>query len=341
MKILATTGLASIQDLGRYGGRSQGINVSGAMDGWALQAGNALVGNLLDAPAIELTLGGLTATFEQPATFCLTGAMMEAFLDETPIANGWVHTAQAGQTLKITRAVQGMHGYICLKNGFDIPKILDSFSTNLKAEFGGLNGKLLAAGDSLPEVMNEGAKNLSKTGWGIDTYHEPLLLSHSQLSHSQFAKNAATPNPTETGEIIRVMKNSEADYFTQAALETFTQQVWKLSSSSNRMGYRLEGQATLDLQQPLQMNSHGVAMGMIQVPPQGQPIVLMADAQTTGGYPKIATVIAADLGRFSQIRFGQKCQFVWVTLEEAIYARNQRQRYIARIQAMHDSLINS
>lgn len=317
MKILAVTGLGSIQDLGRFGQRSQGIGVSGAMDTWALQAGNALLDNPLDTPAIELTLGGITVTFEKDGMFCLTGAMLEAFLDGTKITNGWQVLAKAGQTLKITRAVQGMHGYICVKNGFAIHKILGSASTNLKAEFGGLNGRLLAVGDTLPEI----GSSLSDIGdgmIGIDSYREP-----------RFIQMNAYHMP-----IIRVMRNSEAEMFTDTALKQFVEHTWKLSSSSNRMGYRLEGDTNLELDKPVQMNSHGVAMGMIQVPPQGQPIVLMADTQTTGGYPKIATVIEADIGRFAQIRFGQKCQFRWVTYEEAIEARSHRQRYIARIQKM-------
>lgn len=316
MKIIAVNGLASIQDLGRFGQRSHGIGVSGAMDGWALQTGNALLGNPLNTPAIELTLGGITLEFEQDSLFCLTGAMVEAFLDDTPIANGWQVFAKAGQILKITRVVQGLHGYICVKNGFDLPKILGSASTNLKAEFGGLNGKLLAMDDTISESKNLGDVNLDKANSiGIDDFHEP-----------NFSQKNTDGNPR-----IRVLKNSEADYFTEQAIQDFTQTAWQLSSSSNRMGYRLEGEAVLELKQPVQMNSHGVAMGMIQVPPQGQPIVLMADTQTTGGYPKIATVIEADIGRFAQLRFGQKCQFVWVTLDEAIQARSRRQRYIERI----------
>ena len=97
------------------------------------------------------------------------------------------------------------------------------------------------------------------------------------------------------------------------------------------MGYRLEGEQTLALTEPLQMNSHGVDIGMIQVPPQGHPIVLMADAQTTGGYPKIASIIQADIGKFAQLRFGQSCQFQWVTLDEAISGKKARERHIQRV----------
>lgn len=310
MKILAVTGLASIQDLGRFGHRSHGIGVNGAMDSWALQAGNALLNNPLDTAAIELTLGGMTIEFEENVTFCVTGALFDMSLDGEKIPNGWRMNAKTGQTLTITRAVQGMHGYLCVQGGFDLPSVLDSVSTNLKAEFGGLHGRLLAVGDILKLKQPQPSPSLVV---GIP----PVTYQHHQK-----------PNDIT---VIRVLPNSEFGAFTTESQQAFVQQPWKLSSSSNRMGYRLEGEA-LGLREPLQMQSHGVDVGMIQVPPQGQPIVLMADTQTTGGYPKIATVIAADIGLLAQLRFGQTCQFQWVTLAEAMSALAERHRYITRIQ---------
>lgn len=322
MKIVAINGMASVQDLGRFGQRGFGIGVAGAMDSWAVKAGNALLDNPDDTPAIELTLGGLTVTLDDSdvdattgeLAICLTGALYEAYLTDHAgqrqrMPNGWRVTVRAGDTLELVRAVQGMHGYLCVQGGFAIPKVLGSASTHAKAEFGGYHGRLLQVGDNLPLARVERAK-LPRVG--MASFIEPLATS-SDLP------------------IIRVLKNSEYAAFTPTAIHAFTEQPYKLLSSSNRMGYRLEGASELALNEPLQMNSHGVDVGMIQVPPQGQPIVLMADTQTTGGYPKIASIIQADIGRFAQLRFGQACRFAWVDLDTAIHARSQRERYLDKI----------
>lgn len=318
MKILAINGMASLQDLGRFGHRTHGIGVNGAMDGWALQAGNALLKNPPNTAAIELTLGSLTVEFDQPTTFCLMGAMYEATLDGTPVANGWRVQAKTGQVLTLARAVSGMHLYLCVQGGFDISPILHSTSTNIKAAFGGYQGRFLQAGDNLPSHQGELLPAI-----GITPIPDFL---------SSFVKDINSKT-----HYIRILPNSEYDAFTPDSQNVFTSQPWKLLSSSNRMGYRLQGDK-LELNEPLQMNSHGVDVGMIQVPPQGQPIVLMADTQTTGGYPKITTVIKADIGKMAQIRFGQSCQFVLVTLEQALHAYADRLRYLKRIETYANEL---
>lgn len=324
MKITAISGMASLQDLGRFGQRTHGIGINGAMDSWSLKAGNALLGNDENAAAIELTLGGLTLEVQQPITFCLTGAVFEAFLlnkngNKRRVYHNWRITAQAGEQLQITRAVQGMHGYMCVQGGFVVDEILGSASTNLKAEFGGHDGRLLQVGDKL--AVQQSQQTLSEIG---------IADFEPTLSLPTFDKSITTQFD-DSLPIIRVLKNSEVAAFDDESLNNFVSQPYKLLSSSNRMGYRLEGGKQLQLIEPLQMNSHGVDKGMIQVPPQGQPIVLMADTQTTGGYPKIASIIEADVGRFAQLRFGQSCRFVWVTLEHAIHARQAYQRYLSQI----------
>ena len=337
MKITAITGMASLQDLGRYGQRRFGIGINGAMDSWALKAGNALLNNPENTAAIEVTLGGISIEFEQndvdastgELAICVTGALYEMYLVDNAaipnperqklkqrIANGWRVTVKAGQTLELKRAIQGMHAYICIQGGLQVQAVLGSASTNTKAEFGGYQGRFLAIGDSL-RVADVARPSLSRLGLAP--------FEDNQTAIKQVDK--------PTIQVIRVIKNSEYDSFTPDAIAHFTEQPYKLSSSSNRMGYRLEGAQPLTLTTPLQMNSHGVDVGMIQVPPQGQPIVLMADSQTTGGYPKIASVIQADIGRFAQLRFGQSCQFVWVDIHHAIAAKQAYERYINQIKA--------
>lgn len=300
MKILAASALASIQDSGRLGYRSMGVGKNGAMDSWALQAGNALIKNKLNEPAIEIALGNLTVQFEEDVSFCLTGALYEAYLDDRRIPCYWRVNAKANQTLKLVRPLQGMYTYLCVHGGFDIEPVLQSTSTNTKAGFGGFKGRCLEANDTL----------------SVKTASSLPVIGVTRIAPTQ---------------VIRVIKSSEYECFTSDSQKAFETQQWKLQSNSNRMGYRLAGTSALEFITPIQMSSHGVDIGMIQVPPQGQPIVLMADGQTTGGYPKIATVINADIGQMAQIRFGKACQFAVVDLEQALREQQKRQHYINQI----------
>lgn len=313
MKILASNALASIQDVGRFGFRSLGVGTNGAMDPWALQVANALLQNPLDTAAIEIALGSFSVQFEQDTCFCLTGGLYEAYLDEKRVYGYWRITAKARQTLKLVRPLQGMYAYLAVQGGFDIEPVLGSSSTNTKAEFGGYKGRFLSQGDQLTLASPNKTPALSNSEIGV-----------AALSAAPSKLDSQVPQ-------IRVVANSEYDQFTEAAKQNFENQLWRIDTSSNRMGYRCVSESPLEFAQTLEMSSHGVAVGMIQVPPQGQPIVLMVDSQTTGGYPKIATVIEADLGLMAQIRFGQNCQFKRVSIEEAIRARQDRDRYIERI----------
>lgn len=153
---------AHIQDTGRYGHRRYGIGHAGAMDTVALAAGNILLGNDEGTAAIEIALGGIMLVFERDTPFCLTGAVYQAELDGEPVYSYWRYTARKGQTLKMVRAVQGMYGYVCVAGGFDVPEVMGSRSTDLKAGFGGHQGRMLQKGDCLP--IGKGAQELSKVG---------------------------------------------------------------------------------------------------------------------------------------------------------------------------------
>lgn len=301
MKVLTINAQASIQDMGRFGCRHMGVGRSGAMDKWALQAGNALLKNPLETAAIEIALGGARIEFEANVTFCLTGALYEAYLDDKRIACYWRVTAKKGQVLSLVRSLQGMYGYLCVHGGFAIDPVLGSLSTHLSAGFGGFAGRHLQPNDS---------------------------LTVKKAAHLSVIGVASIP----LSATIRVTKGSEYECFDKAAKQALEQQTWQLQSNSNRMGYRFLGDTPLELSKPLEMPSHGVDAGMIQVPPHGQPIILMADTQTTGGYPKIATVIDADIGLLAQTRFGKACQLVMTDIAQAQYYREQRQCYINRIQ---------
>lgn len=301
IRINTCDALASVQDLGRYGWRRFGVGHAGAMDTLALQAGNCLLQNDENAAAIEIVLGGISLTFERDVSFCLTGAIYEAYLDEAPLYSYWRCNAKAGQTLRLIRAVQGMYGYLCVAGGFDVPNILGARATDLKAKFGGFEGKALQSGDQIGILGDTGSlKTLGIAPIPFDNHIHALPATE----YGQFSRNAHY---------------------------RFWQNPWTLQSDSNRMGYRLGG-GTLDKEQDIEMLSHAVQFGSVQVPPSGQPIVLMADTQTTGGYPKIATIAAADLGKLAQIRFGSKVFFRIATAQEAQKLRQRNRAYLNQIE---------
>ncbi|UNU73657.1 biotin-dependent carboxyltransferase family protein [Moraxella nasovis] len=284
LKINEITAIASIQDLGRVGFLGLGIGRCGAMDSLSLRLGNALLGNDDGACAIEITQGKFVATFGCDVSFCLVGATVQATLDDQKIHTGYRYFAKHGQTLNIKGMTAGMYSYLCVQGGFDVDDELGSKSTDIKIQLGGL-GRILMAGDDLP-------------------YHQGFELSLMGVPdphHLDQYRHQAT--------LIHATKSSEYAHIVQDQ-DNFSTQSYTLSPNSNRMGYRLDGMPLVF--DKIEMNSHGVACGMIQIPPDGKPIVLMADAQTTGGYPKIGAVIDADLGRLAQVRFGGQVQFEWV-----------------------------
>lgn len=292
--------VAHIQDSGRYGHRHLGIGHAGAMDVLALQTGNLLLCNDPHAAALEIALGSLSVSFARDTVFCITGAFYEAFLDGQPVYSYWRYSARRGQTLQLVRAVQGMYGYLCVSGGFDLPEVLGSRSTDLKAAFGGFHGRSLQAGDQLP-----------------------LLDGLSSAKRIGIAPPARPPR-------IRIVFTAEYQAFDETAHTSLLENGWQLRSDSNRMGYRFDGRE-LALRQPLEMLSHAVCAGTVQVPPSGQPIILMADAQTTGGYPRIACVAAADLGHLAQTRFGSKIYFERASVAEARKLQQKNQIYLNQI----------
>ncbi|STZ75371.1 biotin-dependent carboxyltransferase family protein [Bergeriella denitrificans] len=302
MNVLSVNAPAHIQDLGRYGLRRYGIGHAGAMDTLSLRAGNILLGNEENAPALEIALGGISVSFERDTPFCITGALYHAELDGEPVHSYWRYTARKGQVLKLVRAVQGMYGYLCVAGGFDVPEVLGSKSTDLKAGFGGHEGRMLEKGDEIP--LGGGAEHLGRVG----------------IAHIPFTN------------CIHLFPSSEYGAFTEQSHIHLFHKPWLLQSDSNRMGYRFDGHGhNLELKQPLEMLSHAVQAGTVQVPPGGNPIILLADAQTTGGYPKIACVAAADLGRLAQVRFGGKIRFKQIDGAKAAKLLRQNEVYLNQV----------
>lgn len=296
LKILRAGLMTSLQDRGRNGWRQFGISVSGALDQPAMRTANMLVGNDEGSAVLEIVLGQFKAQFQRDGWFALTGAGCNANLDGNAVWTGWRLPVKKGQVLSLSMPVHGMRSYLAVNGGFDVPEMLDSASTDLKAGFGGFAGRKLQDGDLLP--LGRATRDFSKK------------VGVRQLLW---------------GNRIRALPGPEYNEFTREAQEAFWRSAWKLSPQSNRMGYRLQGR-TLHRKATRDLLSHGLVPGVVQVPPNGQPIVLMADAQTTGGYPRIACIIEADLYHLAQLRLGEPIHFTHCTLEEAMQAKQQQQR---------------
>lgn len=287
IEILRAGPLATVQDLGRPGWRDRGLSLCGALDDFALQAGNLLVGNPADAAGLEFTLGPATLGFHAETCIAVTGTDADASLDGRPLRPWWRQRVRAGQVLKLAAPRERMRSYVTVAGGIAVPPLLGSRSTDLKAGFGGLAGRALRDGDRLPS-------------------NPPATLP----------ARAAGIHPPDWDATVRVLPGPEHDEFTAAAREAFWIADWTVTPQSNRMGYRLAGPALLR-ERGDELASHGVLPGVVQVPPSGQPIVLLADAQTTGGYPKIGVVIRADLWKLGQLRLGARLRFLPCTPEEA------------------------
>lgn len=291
----------SVQGGKRTGLRQSGVSYCGALDGPALSIANALVGNDLDAPGLEITLGQCEIEFSEDGWFALTGAGCEARLDGKAVWTGWRNAVNAGQRLVLKRPLHGMRSYLAVSGGLDVLDVLGSASTDLKTGVGGLEGRLLRDGDTLP------VRSSSKT-----------------FSAPQGVKQLLW------GNRIRALPGPEYQEFDKASQDAFWRLPWRLNPQSNRMGYRLQGQSLVRTSDR-ELVSHGLLPGVVQVPSNGQPIVLMNDAQTTGGYPRIACIIEADMYHLAQIPLGQPIHFVPCTLEEALAARQEQARFLQQL----------
>lgn len=313
--ILRAGRINSVQDSGRRGFRHLGICRSGALDRIAMAIANLLVGNSRNAAVIEFTLGPCEIEFTADCRIALAGANFAATLDSTALLPWWSVNVRAGQILRLSAAARhGMRSYLAVSGGVDAAVQLDSLATDLQAGFGGHHGRALNDGDRLA-VGQLTPSNIAIQGTNSFGVRPPYWYQHGDVD----------------GITVRVIPGPEYSQFSEEAQQKFWNHRWLLTSQSNRMGFRLNGEA-LTLKQPCELLSHGVVPGVIQVPANGQPIVLMADAQTTGGYPKIGVVIEADLSKLAQLRFNRTIKFVECDIAQAREALRQDDVYLRQIE---------
>ena len=313
IEILSASALATVQDLGRVGALQWGVGTSGAMDPLALAAGNLLLGNDANAAAIEVPVFPFQVRFGADLAIALTGADCAARLDDVPLLPWWVVEARVGQVLSlgVPRAAghwRASRAYLCVAGGVDVPAVLGSRSTQLRGAFGGHEGRALRQGD----VLCAAAPGIGRCGSGFGLLPPALAM----------------PLQLDGVPAMRVLPAAEYGHYTEASRAAFWAGEWKITAQSDRYGYRLAG-AALEAANPVEMRSHGIVPGVIQVPPGGQPIVQMRDAQPSGGYPKLGTVIEADLWRLGQAPIGSRVRFIEATRDEALDAREQMHAWLA------------
>lgn len=311
--------LTSVQDLGRRGYQRYGVVVGGALDDFAARAANTIVGNDDNAAVLEMAqLGpGLLCETEMLVAWC--GADFDARLDGEVLPRDHAVRVTAGQVVSFGMAQSGLRAWLAVAGGIDVPLVLGSRSTYRRAGFGGHEGRPLIAGDRLKI--------------GAPSERGRQILRSLQSSGKRATTWAVRPEymgkPAPPGT-VRALRGPEWDWFTPQAQQDFFSARWCVTKDSDRMGVRLVGPALARVDDR-EMISEAVNAGVVQAPPSGQPIVLLASRQSVGGYPRIAAVATADLGRFTQLRPGDEVNFHEIKLPAAHELYTARERDLNRV----------
>ena len=291
VKVISPGALTTVQDAGRFGFLQSGISVSGVMDSYSHRAANLLVDNPQEEAVLEVTLMGPVLEFQCSTRIAVTGAMMQPKLNDQPVPMWQTIPVGEGDRLSFSGIQGGCRAYIAFAGGLDVPVIMGSKSTNLKAQMGGFEGRMLKRDDVVPLKAPSGEAKL----WAASEEWIPKF-------------------PTQI--TLRAVLGPQEDLFTEEGIASFLNTEYLVTPANDRMGYRLEGEE-ITHKAGADIVSDGIVMGAVQVPSSGQPIILMADRQTTGGYTKIATVVTADLPLLAQAQAGAKIRFERVSVEEA------------------------
>ena len=298
--------LTTVQDLGRWGFQAQGVPVCGAMDVYSHRLANALVGNHPDAASIEITLMGPELVFEDARLVAIAGAEFDVRIDGELMPHASPISAGVGATLSFGARRRGARAYLAVAGGIDVPEVLGSRSTHVPSRMGGFGGRALVSGDRLRLGSAPSGSTLEGLG-----------------------RRRAPPGIGRTS--IRVLAGPHDSLFADDALDVLQSSRYSIAVQSDRMGYRLDGPA-LALRSRSELISGATTAGALQVPLSGQPILLMADRQTTGGYAAIATVITADLGHVAQMGPGESLAFEACTKAEALAALIAQERALMRLE---------
>ncbi len=279
----------TVQDTGRRGWRRFGVATAGAMDLISLTFANALAGNPPETAALEFAhVGGAWEITAESCRIAVTGGDFKVTCDDVPLASWQSHVVRRGQRLMIGGAPDAVWGYLAVAGGFDVKQRLGSRATHLRSGLGGMDGRLLAAGDALPLLCTQAADGSERRVFAPGRPRWPL----------------------------RVVLGPQQDFFDQDVIESFLGATYRVTHRADRMGTWLEG-PRIEHARGYNVLSDGLVPGCIQIPGAGQPVVLLMDCQTVGGYPKLATIITADLPRFVQTRPGGQVRFTAIDVDAA------------------------
>ena len=299
--------LTTIQDLGRFGSQQYGVVVGGVMDSYSARVANILVGNHQGEAVLEMTMIGAELAFECDAVISICGGGLQPVIDGYRYKMWQSIQVRAGQTLSFFGNNEGVRTYVAINGGFRGESILGSQSTYLRGRFGGNHGRPLQKGDTI------------KCGEAGQTIRIGQLLSPTAIPDYP------------TSQVIRVILGPDLDYFTKTGIDTFLSSKYTISKATDRMGYRFTGDA-ITHRKSANILSDSVTFGTIQVPEEGLPIVMMADRQTTGGYPRIAHVISVDLPKLAQLMPGNNVYFSKIELDEAQNLYAEREFFFKRLE---------
>jgi antagonist of KipI len=301
--------LTTVQDLGRWGLQSRGVPVAGPMDVFSHRLANLLAGNDADAATLEVTLEGPELEFDDERLVAIAGAEFELTVDGRPAAMCAALGVASGSRLRLGRRSRGARAYVAIAGGISLPKIFGSRATHLISAMGGLQGRALKGGDQLP---------LGDPGRPPRT--------------PRAAPRPPSLTMPEGRATVRVLPGPQQQYFATGAIDALQSAPYTIAASSDRMGFRLEGPALAHIR-GADIISDATPLGVLQVPASGQPILLMADRQTAGGYPKIATTISADISLAGQLGPGDMISFAVCSPREAMAALIAQERALMAIEA--------
>ena len=294
----------TVQDLGRYGYAHLGISPAGAADPLSFRMANLLVGNEENAPALEMTLLGATLEFDKSVIIAVTGASCECKSGCDQVPANTALEIPAGSILQCGSMISGARSYLAVQGGFDVPLVMGSASTFVAAKFGGFQGRRLQSGDVLQVHKHDPSRVRSIPAGALDSLR--------------------VPRP------FRVTKGAQQDWFGPEAFEKLFCGPYIVSEQSGRTGLRLKGE-TVRPHEQAELLTDGIPLGAIQVPQDGQPIILFVDQQTTGGYPKVANVIAADMHRVGQLRPRDQVRFAEATIPQAVQALREQEQWLREV----------
>lgn len=313
LKIIKAGILDSVQDLGRYGYQRMGINPNGAMDRFSAQLTNCLLGKEMNVPVIEIHFPASTIQFTKTTIICIAGGDFSPVIDRNTIPLHQPVIAKENSVLQFEKVRSGARCYLSILHNLCVNKWLGSFSTNLKANAGGVEGRMLQTGDVIPFE------------------DEPTFDNYLASTGTCILPWKAEPLPEAATDVLEVIEGPEWNWLTKEGRELFINYSYAISNNADRMGYRLQG-SKLALKEQKQLISSGVNFGIIQLLPNGQLIVLMADHQTTGGYPRIANIISAHLPTLAQKKPHDKIRFKITDTSNAEQKLARQHSYLQSVQ---------